>query len=86
MTGLLALVLLTDARRPARTRADGALIPLAEQDRTRWDAKAIAEGVGLVRTALARAPIGPYQLQAAIPEQRYLASRARTSTTSPDMP
>jgi predicted RNA polymerase sigma factor len=50
----------------ARTRADGALIPLAEQDRTRWDAEAIAGGVSLVSTALATAPIGPYQLQAAI--------------------
>ncbi len=66
VSGLLALMLLTDARRPARTRADGGLIPLAEQDRTRWNTEAIAEGVSLVSTALATAPIGPYQLQAAI--------------------
>jgi RNA polymerase sigma factor (sigma-70 family) len=66
VAGLLALMLLTDARRPARTRADGSLVPLEEQDRARWDAKAIDEGVALVTGALARAPIGPYQLQAAI--------------------
>ena len=65
VAGLLALMLLTDARRPARARPDGALVPLAEQDRSPWDAEAIAEGVGLSR-ALASAPIGPYQLQAAI--------------------
>ncbi|QUQ64804.1 RNA polymerase sigma factor [Kutzneria sp. CA-103260] len=66
VAGLLALMLLTDARRPARTRPDGALVPLAEQDRTRWDQKAIAEGTELVTHALATAAIGPYQLQAAI--------------------
>ncbi|WP_433274030.1 RNA polymerase sigma factor [Actinosynnema sp. CS-041913] len=64
--GLLALMLLTDARRPARTTPDGALVPLAEQDRTRWDADAIAEGTRLVTDALATHPVGPYQLQAAI--------------------
>jgi RNA polymerase sigma factor (sigma-70 family) len=66
VAGLLALMLLTDARRPARTGPDGALVPLAEQDRSRWDAAAVAEGVALVTAALASAPIGPYQLQAAI--------------------
>jgi RNA polymerase sigma factor (sigma-70 family) len=66
VAGLLALMLLTDARRPARTGPDGALVPLAEQDRGRWDAQAIAEGVALITRALASAPIGPYQLQAAI--------------------
>jgi RNA polymerase sigma factor (sigma-70 family) len=66
VAGLLALMLLTDARRPARTSPDGALIPLADQDRRRWDAQAIAEGVDLITTTLAVAPIGPYQLQAAI--------------------
>jgi predicted RNA polymerase sigma factor len=66
VAGLLALMLLTDARRPARTRPDGALIPLAEQDRSAWEAAAIAEGIGLITRALASAPIGPYQLQAAI--------------------
>ena len=64
--GLLALMLLTDARRPARTRPDGALVPLAVQDRSLWDAEAIAEGVELITATLAAAPIGPYQLQAAI--------------------
>jgi RNA polymerase sigma factor (sigma-70 family) len=66
VAGLLALMLLTDARHPARTRPDGALVPLAEQDRSRWDQAAITEGVALVTDALARAPVGPYQLQAAI--------------------
>jgi predicted RNA polymerase sigma factor len=59
-------MLLTDARRPARTGPDGALVPLATQDRGRWDAQAVAEGVALITRALASAPIGPYQLQAAI--------------------
>ncbi|MFB9690961.1 RNA polymerase sigma factor [Amycolatopsis plumensis] len=66
VAGLLALLLLTDARRPARTAPDGSLVPLGEQDRTRWDAEAIAEGVALVTGALASGPVGPYQLQAAI--------------------
>ena len=66
VAGLLALMLLTDARRPARTRPDGALIPLAEQDRSRWHRPAIEEGVALVTSSLAVAQIGPYQLQAAI--------------------
>ena len=66
VAGLLALMLLTDARRPARTRPDGALVPLAEQDRSLWDAQTIAEGVTLITETLASAPIGPYQLQAAI--------------------
>jgi RNA polymerase sigma factor (sigma-70 family) len=64
--GLLALMLLTDARRPARARPDGSLVPLAEQDRTLWDTAAIAEGTALITGTLAHAPIGPYQLQAAI--------------------
>jgi RNA polymerase sigma factor (sigma-70 family) len=66
VAGLLALMLLTDARRPARTRADGALVPLADQDRGLWDADAIAEGVALISATLPRAQLGPYQLQAAI--------------------
>ena len=66
VTGLLALMLLTDARRPARTRADGELVPLAEQDRTLWDRHLIAEGVALVTEALRRGQVGEYQLQAAI--------------------
>ena len=66
VAGLLALMLLTDARRPARTGPDGELVPMAEQDRGRWDADAIAEGVALVTAALPRGPVGPYQVQAAI--------------------
>ncbi|MEY8038945.1 RNA polymerase sigma factor [Saccharopolyspora cebuensis] len=66
VAGLLALMLLCDARRPARTGADGGLIPLAEQDRGRWDRDAIAEGVELLTRTLATAPLGPYQLHAAI--------------------
>jgi len=66
VAGLLALMLLTDARRPARTRPDGALVPLADQDRSLWDGAAIAEGVALITSTLATAPVGPYQLQAAI--------------------
>jgi RNA polymerase sigma factor (sigma-70 family) len=66
VAGLLALMLLTDARRAARTRPDGALVPLAEQDRGRWHARAIAEGTELITRTLASAPVGPYQLQAAI--------------------
>jgi len=66
VTGLLALMLLTDARRPARTGPDGGLIPMAEQDRSRWNAGYIAEGVALLTDALPRGATGPYQLQAAI--------------------
>jgi len=64
--GLLALMLLTEARSPARTGPSGELISLAEQDRGRWDAAAIAEGVDLVTRALPWGPVGPYQIQAAI--------------------
>jgi RNA polymerase sigma factor (sigma-70 family) len=64
--GLLALMLLTEARRPARTDACGDLVPLADQDRTRWDAALIAEGVQLIERALPSGPVGPFQLQAAI--------------------
>ncbi|WP_043840817.1 RNA polymerase sigma factor [Amycolatopsis taiwanensis] len=66
ITGLLALMLLTDARRPARTGPDGAMIPMDEQDRSRWHTEFITEGVALVSEALPRGPAGPYQLQAAI--------------------
>jgi predicted RNA polymerase sigma factor len=59
-------MLLTDARSPARTGPGGALISLADQDRGRWDATAIAEGIALVTHALPRGPVGPYQIQAAI--------------------
>jgi RNA polymerase sigma factor (sigma-70 family) len=66
VTGLLALMLLTDARRPARTGPDGSLIPMAEQDRGLWNARSIAEGVALITEALPRGATGPYQIQAAI--------------------
>jgi RNA polymerase sigma-70 factor (ECF subfamily) len=64
--GLLALLLLTEARRPARTGSDGTLVLLADQDRSRWDRAMIAEGQELVRACLRRNLPGPYQLQAAI--------------------
>ncbi|WP_410666679.1 RNA polymerase sigma factor [Amycolatopsis sp. cmx-4-68] len=66
VTGLLALMLLTEARRPARVDSTGALVPLAAQDRSRWNASFIAEGISLITAALSSAPVGPYQLQAAI--------------------
>lgn len=64
--GLLALMLLTDARRQARTNEDGALIPIDQQDRTLWNQQQIAEGIDLLSGALPKGLIGPYQLQAAI--------------------
>jgi RNA polymerase sigma factor (sigma-70 family) len=66
VVGLLALMLLTEARRPARTTADGSLVPLAEQQRELWNADQIAEGTALVARILGAAPIGPDQVQAAI--------------------
>src|SRR5207247_2640136 len=66
VTGLLALMLLTDARRPARTGPHGSLIPMAEQDRSLWDGALIAEGVALLSSVLPRGTPGAYQLQAAI--------------------
>jgi len=74
--GLLALMLLTDARRPARTAPDGELIPLASQDRTLWDRDAIAEGVALISETLSRGAVGAYQLQAAIAAVHDEAGRA----------
>ncbi|PMR58177.1 RNA polymerase subunit sigma-24 [Verrucosispora sp. ts21] len=76
VAGLLALMLLTDARSPARTGPDGALIALADQDRSKWNQDQIAEGVGLVTRTLSSAPIGPYQLQAAIAALHDEAERA----------
>jgi RNA polymerase sigma factor (sigma-70 family) len=73
--GLLALMLLTDARRPARLSPDGDLVPLDEQDRTRWDGRLIAEGTAILDAAFARGAVGEYQLQAAI---AALHARART--------
>ncbi len=66
VTGLLALMLLTEARRAARTGPDGTLVPLDEQDRGHWDQTAIQEGLSLVTSALSVGPAGPYLLQAAI--------------------
>lgn len=66
VAGLLALMLLHSARRPARTRPDGSLVPLAEQDRGLWDTRLVAEGVDVLQAALARDRLGEYQAQAAI--------------------
>src|SRR5690349_12713747 len=74
VTGLLALMLLTDARRPARTGPGGELIPLDEQDRSRWDQALIAEGTALIEAAIAGRRVGEYQLQAAIAAEHDRAS------------
>jgi RNA polymerase sigma factor (sigma-70 family) len=66
VAGLLALMLLTDARRAARTASDGSVVPLAEQRRELWNTAQIDEGVALLARTLGKAPVGPYQLQAAI--------------------
>jgi predicted RNA polymerase sigma factor len=76
VAGLLALMLLTDARRLARTGPAGELIPLAQQDRSCWDKQQIAEGVALVSAALPRGAVGPYQLQAAVAAVHDEAARA----------
>ncbi|RZL83330.1 MAG: RNA polymerase subunit sigma-24 [Rhodococcus sp. (in: high G+C Gram-positive bacteria)] len=74
--GLLALMLLHHARRPARTRPDGSLVPLAEQDRSRWDTALIAEGVAVLQAALGRDRLGEFQAQAAIAALHADAPRA----------
>ncbi|MEU6544402.1 DUF6596 domain-containing protein [Streptomyces sp. NPDC046859] len=66
VSGLLALMLLHHARRDARTAPDGSLVPLAEQDRSRWDTRSIAEGIGILQAALARDRLGEFQAQAAV--------------------
>ena len=76
VAGLLALMLLTDARRMARTGAEGELIPLTKQDRTIWDKEQIAEGVALLSAALPKGSVGAYQLQAAIAAVHDEAARA----------
>jgi RNA polymerase sigma factor (sigma-70 family) len=76
VTGLLALMLLSDARRAARVGEDGSLVPLADQDRTRWDQDRIREGIALVEAALPAGPVGPYQIQAAIAAVHAEARRA----------
>jgi RNA polymerase sigma factor (sigma-70 family) len=74
--GLLALMLLHHARRPARTRPDGSLVPLAEQDRSRWNTSLIAEGVAILQAALGRDRLGEFQAQAAIAALHADAPRA----------
>ncbi len=74
--GLLALMLLHHARRPARTRGDGSLVPLAEQDRSSWDTRLITEGVGVLQAALTRDRLGEFQAQAAIAALHADALRA----------
>lgn len=74
--GLLALMLLHHARRPARTRSDGSLVPLAEQDRSRWDTALIAEGVAILQAALGRDRLGEFQAQAAVAALHADAPRA----------
>jgi len=76
VTGLLALMLLIDARRPARTNAAGDLIPLPEQDRKLWDHALIAEGVALLNRSLGKGAVGEYRLQAAIAAVHNQASQA----------
>ena len=75
VAGLLSLLLLTDARRPARTDAGGALIPLEQQDRTLWDQGSIEEGIALLAAAVAKGAVGEYQLQAAIAAEHAQAAR-----------
>ncbi len=76
VAGLLALMLLTDARRMARTEPDGTLVPLAEQDRGRWNREQIESGIALITGALSHRALGPYQLQAAIAAVHAEAPRA----------
>ena len=76
VTGLLALMLLTDARRPARADADGELVPLEEQDRSRWDRARTDEGLALLAEAVAAGAVGEYQLQAAITAEHARAEGA----------
>src|SRR6185437_5371312 len=80
--GLLALMLLTDARRPARADAGGEIVPLDEQDRSLWDAAAIAEGQRVLNEAIAAGAVGPYQLQAAIAAVHDRAARAEDTDWS----
>jgi predicted RNA polymerase sigma factor len=76
VAGLLALMLLIDARRPARTSVEGELVPLAEQDRTLWDRAQIAEGTAILDAALGKPPLGEYRIQAAIAAVHDRAERA----------
>lgn len=76
VAGLLALMLLTDARRTARTGPDGELVPLTKQDRTLWDREEISEGIALITATLPKGSVGPYQLQAAVAAVHDEAARA----------
>src|SRR4029450_13333534 len=76
VAGLLALMLLIDARRPARTDDTGELVPLAEQDRPLWDRELIAEGTALLDDAMGKPPLGEYRIQAAIAAVHARAARA----------
>jgi len=76
VAGLLALMLLLDARRPARTGPSGELVPLPEQDRTRWDRALVAEGAAILAAAIGRGAVGEYQLQASIAAVHDRAARA----------
>jgi len=76
VAGLLALMLLIDARRPARTTAGGELVPLAEQDRTLWDRAQIDEGTAILDAAMGRPPVGEYRIQAAIAAVHDRSTRA----------
>ena len=76
VAGLLALMLLTDARRAARTTADGSIVPLDEQDRGLWNGNQIEEGVAILTRTLGKVPVGPYQMQAAIAAVHDEARRA----------
>jgi predicted RNA polymerase sigma factor len=86
VAGLLALMVLTDARRPARTTADGELVPLAEQDRSLWDRVLVAEGVALITDALRRGRMGEYQIQAAIAAVHDQALRYEDTNWSEILP
>ena len=82
--GLLALMLLTDARRAARTGPAGELIPLDEQDRTQWDQLRIAEGVALISSLLSKGMVGPYQIQAAIAAIAHFRAAAERTASMPE--
>ena len=82
VTGLLALMLLIDARRPARTTSAGELVPLAKQDRTLWDQALIAEGTWLLNGAIGKGAVGEYRLQAAIAAVHDRAARAEDTDWS----
>src|SRR5437870_4987359 len=82
--GLLALMLLHHARRRSRTRPDGSIVPLADQDRSQWDTRLIAEGIGIAQDALARDQLGEYQAQAAIAALHAERAACRGDRLGPD--